>query len=64
MLQAEVNTDCIGCGLCPELCPEVFELQDDGIAHVIVSELKEEWEDEAKDAESQCPVEAISVYEN
>lgn len=23
---------CIGCGLCPNLCPEVFELGEDGKA--------------------------------
>ena len=27
---------CIGCGACEELCPEVFEIGDDGYAHVLV----------------------------
>ncbi|MDA8443331.1 MAG: ferredoxin [Peptococcaceae bacterium] len=61
MSKAEVSTECIGCGLCPEVCPEVFELQDDGFAHVKVEEVKEEWLDTAKEAEDQCPVAAISV---
>ena len=26
---------CIGCGRCEELCPEVFQLGDDGISHVV-----------------------------
>ncbi|MEA1936740.1 MAG: ferredoxin [Patescibacteria group bacterium] len=26
---------CVGCGACANLCPEVFELQDDGKAKVI-----------------------------
>ena len=64
MLKAEVNTNCIGCGLCSELCPEVFELQDDGLAHVKVGEVKADYEAGAKEAETQCPVEAISVYDN
>ncbi|HEX3015412.1 MAG TPA: ferredoxin [Desulfobacteria bacterium] len=62
MTKAEVNTNCIGCGLCAELCPAVFELQDDGYAHVKVGEVKEENQEGAKEAESQCPVDAISVY--
>ncbi len=61
MKKAEVNANCIGCGLCAELCPDVFELQDDGFAHVHVGEVKDEWLEGAKEAESQCPVEAISV---
>ena len=64
MTKAEVNTNCIGCGLCPDVCPEVFEIQDsDGLAHVKVGEVKEEWIESAKEAEDQCPVSAISVNE-
>lgn len=29
----DVST-CIGCGLCEQSCPDVFEVQGDGIAHV------------------------------
>ena len=29
---------CIGCGLCSDLCPDIFELGDDGLVHVIVEE--------------------------
>ncbi|MFH0855352.1 MAG: ferredoxin [Candidatus Omnitrophota bacterium] len=25
---------CVGCGLCEQTCPEVFELQGDGVAHI------------------------------
>ena len=27
---------CVGCGLCEQSCPEVFEVGGDGIAHVKV----------------------------
>lgn len=61
-MKAFVDQDtCIGCGLCPSLCEEVFELNDEGKATVIVDELSAELEDAAKDAESSCPVGAISV---
>jgi ferredoxin len=34
---AKVTVDastCVGCGLCEQSCPEVFEVQGDGVAHV------------------------------
>jgi ferredoxin len=50
---------CIGCGLCPSVCEEVFELGDDGKAHTIVEEVPDSCNDSAKDAEENCPVDAI-----
>ena len=50
---------CIGCGLCPSVCEEVFELGDDGKAHAVVEEVPGGSEDSAKDAEENCPVDAI-----
>ena len=29
---------CIGCGTCEELCPDVFEVGDDGFSHVIAAD--------------------------
>lgn len=52
---------CIGCGLCPSICPEVFEMQDDGKAGTIVDEVPSEVEDSAKEAEISCPVNAIEI---
>lgn len=61
---AKVSQDtCIGCGLCESMCDEVFQLQDDGKAHVIVDEVPSELEDVSKDAESSCPVDAIECEE-
>lgn len=61
-MKADVDKDtCIGCGMCPSICPEVFEMDDDGKAKVIVDEVPSGKEDEAQDAESSCPVNAISV---
>ena len=32
-MKAYVDKDtCIGCGLCPEICPEIFKMEDDGKA--------------------------------
>lgn len=52
---------CIGCGLCPSMCPEVFEMQDDGLAGVIVDKVPQDAEDSTKEAEASCPVNAISI---
>ena len=30
---------CIACGLCPSICPECFDMQDDGKAGAIVDEV-------------------------
>lgn len=54
---------CISCGLCPEICPEVFEMGDDDIAKVIADPVPADKEDEARDAADQCPVEAIAIEE-
>ncbi|MCD4693841.1 ferredoxin [bacterium] len=48
---------CIGCGTCVGLCPSVFGMDDDGKAKVI----SEDDLECAKNAESACPVESISI---
>ena len=69
-MKAEVDKDtCIGCGLCPSICPEVFEMQDDGKAGVYdigdesvdKNAVPEEAQNTAKEAEEACPVNAIKV---
>lgn len=61
-VKGHVDKDiCIGCGLCPSICPDIFEMDDDGKAVAKNKEINPEIEDEAKDAESSCPVEAISI---
>jgi ferredoxin len=52
---------CIGCGLCPAICPEIFEMNDDGIAEASENEIEDKLVDSAKDAQEQCPVSAITV---
>lgn len=52
---------CTGCGLCPETCPEVFQMNDEGLAEVIVDEVPPAHEDAAQEAADGCPVDAITV---
>ena len=49
---------CIGCGACGATCPEVFEVED--VSSVIMDDVPEELQPSALEAETGCPVDAIS----
>ena len=36
-----VNESCIGCGLCSQVCPEVFRMTEDGVAIASEEEVAE-----------------------
>lgn len=52
---------CIGCGLCVQLCPKVFAMQDDGKSKTVDSAGDEEAN--IQGAIDACPVQAISWKE-
>lgn len=56
----KVNKDlCIGCGACQAVAPEIFEMEDDGLAAVVVTEIPEDAKEDALDAKEGCPTNAI-----
>jgi ferredoxin len=50
--------DCIGCGLCAELAPEVFKMNEEK------AEAYKDNGENAEDACSSCPVNAIGKTED
>lgn len=57
-MEARVNKElCVGCGLCASMNPEVFQMDENGLATAV-----KETEDETLLQESidSCPVSAIS----
>lgn len=55
-----VNENCIGCGLCNIICPEVFTMTDEGVATASL-DISEEQEQLVQEAADSCPVDAIEV---
>jgi ferredoxin len=58
-MKAKVDEEsCTGCGLCVDICPDVFDLPEE-VAIVKVDEVPASAEDCATEAAESCPVEAI-----
>lgn len=61
MTEVEVDHDrCIGCGVCEELCPEVFEVRDEK-SWVVGPDCCDSCE--CEEAVESCPVEAITMLD-
>ncbi|HJX71038.1 MAG TPA: ferredoxin [Bacteroidales bacterium] len=52
-----IEEGCTACGLCEEICPEVFKLDDE--ATVIEAVEYSQYEKQIKEAAESCPVEII-----
>ncbi len=61
-MRVTVDDDrCGGHGVCFGLCPEVFDLSDDGYAVVKVDEVPPEHQEAVRKAATQCPTYAITI---
>ncbi len=61
-MKAHVDKDlCIGCGLCPTVAPDIYDMDEDGKAKVIIDDIPSDKEGEAKEGAESCPVGAIAV---
>lgn len=60
-MKATVDQEgCIGCGVCVETCPEVFSMNDDGLAEAYAL-VTPDTRTEAEDARDSCPVSVITI---
>ena len=53
--------ECTGCGLCEEICPEVFRMNEDDVSEVYAADGAPE--DKIQEAIDSCPVECIYLEE-
>ena len=55
------RSGCISCGLCADTCPQVFRMASDGIAEVYQEDIPINAENEALEAQENCPVSVITT---
>lgn len=55
---------CTGHGICEELAPDVFEIDDDGIARVLIAEVHGTRLTEVQAACVRCPTQAITLEDD
>lgn len=59
-MKARIEDTCTACGLCCDVCPDVFEMGDD-VATVIATPVPDEYRELALQAADECPVGAIVI---
>ena len=54
---------CCGYGLCAQLCPEVYKLDENGLVYVESELIPAGLEEEAREGAAACPAEALVIEE-
>jgi len=63
-MKAFVDQDgCISCGLCIDVCPEVFSYNEDDKSQAIDGDIPENCIERAEEARDGCPVSVIDLKE-
>lgn len=60
-MKATIIEGCIACGICTDECPDVFQMGDEFAE--VQGEITEDNLEQAKNAESSCPVSVIIIEE-
>lgn len=58
-VKIEPRDECLGDAICCDECPEVFEIDDDGLAKVINENPDESLREAIQNAVDECPAEII-----
>jgi ferredoxin len=62
-MKVKIDPDlCTGDEICVQMCPEVFEMEDDK-AIVLTEEVPEDLQDSVRESADSCPSEAIIIEE-
>ncbi|MBL7501712.1 ferredoxin [Frankia sp. CNm7] len=62
-MKAEVDANlCQGHARCWDICPEVFELDEEGHGFVSVPEVPAQFEAKTREAADNCPERAIQIF--
>ena len=62
-----IRDNCIACGNCTAICPDIYDYDEDGIAYChidnneMTKEIDEEFRSLVLEAHNNCPTEAIVV---
>lgn len=61
-MKATVDADlCISCAVCTNMAPDLFVMNDDGIAEVVGDAVPADMEDLARESAEECPADAIII---
>ncbi|OPY55949.1 MAG: Ferredoxin [Pelotomaculum sp. PtaU1.Bin035] len=60
-MRVDVDQDlCISCGTCIDICPDVFQWNEENKASSAVDHIPADLEEQAHEAAENCPTEAIT----
>lgn len=61
-MKIHVDTDrCTGHGVCESLMPEVFEVADEGVVHLLTDQFSPEQQGDLEEAVAECPTQALRL---
>jgi ferredoxin len=61
-MQIHIDTDrCTGHGVCESLVPEVFEVGDDDVVHLLTDVFTEAQRGDLESAVAECPTQALRL---
>ena len=59
-MRTRITEDCISCGKCVDICPEVFQMGSE-YAEVKLNPVPAEYEEASRQAADDCPTAAIII---